>query len=86
MMRDRLAAALCNFILRTLASEHYRKMVQGSVLYGLASAQRDQAEGRTSPGLPRTARPGERLPPLPESAYPPGAVPLEPPPALDGTA
>jgi hypothetical protein len=27
--------------------------------------------------LERTARPGEPLPPLPDSCYPPGAVPLD---------
>lgn len=43
--RDRIAAALCNWILRHVASERYRKMVDGSVRYGLAVVAIEE-EGR----------------------------------------
>jgi hypothetical protein len=44
--RDRLAGALCNWILRHVASERYRKMIGGSIRYGLAAAAIDEEEGR----------------------------------------
>lgn len=49
-LRDRIAAALCNWIMRHVASERYRKMIGGAVSYGLASAVRDDADGREAPG------------------------------------
>lgn len=67
--RDRIAACLCNWIMRHVASEHYRKMIGGSVSYGMASAFRDDMEGRDAP-LPlwtaaaKAAQEG-RLGPLP---------------------
>lgn len=46
--RDRIAVALANSILR-LASKRYRRMVEGTILYGLRSAARDAREGREPP-------------------------------------
>ena len=48
-LRDRIAAAVCNWILRHVASERSRKMIGGSVSYGMASAFRDDLEGRDAP-------------------------------------
>lgn len=67
--RDRIAAALCNWIMRHVASERYRKMIGGSVSYGMASAFRDDIEGRDAPAplwaeAARAAREG-RIGPLP---------------------
>ena len=70
--RDRIAAALCNWILRHVASERYRKMVDGSVRYGLAAAKRDES---ADPRLP-WAR-GTYVQPevgLPEGYDPPSAA------------
>ena len=50
--RDRIAGALCNWIMRHVASERYRKMIGGSVRYGLAAAARDEAEKREPPWPP----------------------------------
>lgn len=47
--RDRFAAAICNWVMRHVASERYRKMTGGAIRYGLAAAARDEEEGR---GLP----------------------------------
>ena len=47
--RDRIAAAICNWTMRHVASEHYRKMIGGSVSYSMASALRDDLEGREPP-------------------------------------
>ncbi len=47
--RDRIAAAACNWIMRHIATERYRKMIGGSVSYGLASALRDDLDGRDAP-------------------------------------
>jgi hypothetical protein len=47
--RDRIAAALCNWIMRHVASDRYRKMIGGSVSYGMAGAFRDDLEGRGAP-------------------------------------
>ena len=49
-LRDRIACALCNWVLRHIASDRYRKMIGGSVSFGLASAVRDDREGRDAPG------------------------------------
>lgn len=46
--RDDYIAKLINFILR-FASEDYRKMIEGSIRYGLAAAARDMKEGREIP-------------------------------------
>ena|SRR5579859_6009713 len=67
--RDRIAAALCNWIMRHVASERYRKMIGGSVSYGMASALRDELESREPPAplwaaAARAAAEG-RLGPLP---------------------
>ena len=40
-LRDRLACWLCNAILNTLATPHYRDMIRGSILYGLRAAAED---------------------------------------------
>jgi hypothetical protein len=61
-LRDRIAVRICNAVMRVLATEHYRKMVTGSVTYGLRAAARDEQFGA--------------LPP-PVSAYGPDAVPLD---------
>jgi hypothetical protein len=37
-LRDRIAVRICNAVLRVLATEHYRKMVAGSIRYGLTAA------------------------------------------------
>lgn len=63
--RDQFLVWLANRVLR-LTSERYQRMAGGLVVYGMAAAARDEREGRT-------------LPPLPESAYPPGATPLDAP-------
>lgn len=47
--RDRIAAWLCNAVLRTVATPRYRKFVAGAIAYGLASAARDESEGREAP-------------------------------------
>lgn len=51
-LRDRIAAAACNWILRHVASERYRKMTGGALGYGLASAARDEREDRPVPQPP----------------------------------
>jgi hypothetical protein len=43
--RDRLACWLCNLILNHLATPWYRKMVGGSIRYGLLAAASDEREG-----------------------------------------
>jgi hypothetical protein len=43
-LRDRLACWLCNVILNHLATPWYRKMVGGSIRYGLLSAANDARE------------------------------------------
>ena len=63
-LRDRIAVRICNAVLRVLATEHYRKMVAGSITYGLRAAARDEQSGA--------------LPPLPESAYTPEGALMEP--------
>jgi hypothetical protein len=35
-LRDRIAVAVCNWVLQHVASERYQKMVDGSIRYGLA--------------------------------------------------
>lgn len=47
--RDRIAAWACAWIMCHVASERYRKMIFGSVSYGLAAAFRDDIEGRDAP-------------------------------------
>jgi hypothetical protein len=47
--RDRLARWLCNLILRTIATPWYRDRIDGAIRYGLASAARDETEGRPAP-------------------------------------
>ena len=47
--RDRIAAWLCNWILRHLATETYNDFIGGSIRYGMASAARDEQEGREPP-------------------------------------
>ena len=62
-LRDRIAVRVCNAVMRVLATEHYRKMVAGSVEYGLRAAARDEKFGA--------------LPPLPVSAYTPEGALLD---------
>jgi hypothetical protein len=59
--RDRFVISLANLILR-LSTKRCQAMIKGSIKYGLLAA---------------TVKPGDPLPPLPESVYPPGAGPLE---------
>ena len=59
-LRDRIAVRICNAVMRVLATEHYRKMVAGSITYGLRAAARDEQSGA--------------LPPLPESACVPSCL------------
>lgn len=40
-MRDRIACALCNFILRHVASAKYAATIEGSIRYGLTAAAKD---------------------------------------------
>jgi hypothetical protein len=40
--RDRLAAAVCDWILRNVASDRYRLMIDGAIRYGLLAAARDE--------------------------------------------
>lgn len=37
-LRDRIAWAICNFALNHIATEHYRKMISGSIRLGMMSA------------------------------------------------
>lgn len=46
--RDDVVVWLSNMVLR-LASKKYRALLEGAIKYGLASARRDQAEGREPP-------------------------------------
>ena len=62
-LRDRVAVRVCNAVMRVLATEHYRKMLAGSVRYGLRAAARDEQSGA--------------LPPLPWRAYAPEGALLE---------
>ena len=62
-LRDRIAVRICNGVMRVLATEHYRKMLAGSVRYGLRAAARDEQSGA--------------LPPLPWRAYAPEGALLE---------
>jgi hypothetical protein len=39
--RDNLVCAVCNFLLRHVASRNYRRAIEGSVRYGLQAAARD---------------------------------------------
>ena len=50
LLRDRIAWFLANQVLR-IATPWYRKMIEGSILYGLASATRDEANGTSPPSL-----------------------------------
>lgn len=50
-IRDRIAAAACNWILRHVASERYRKMTGGAIRYGLTAAARDEAAGFSLPPI-----------------------------------
>lgn len=49
--RDRVAHRLANAAL-LLATPTYRRLIGGSVRYGMAAAVRDVAEGRPSPVKP----------------------------------
>lgn len=48
-VRDMIAVRLANLALN-LASAHYRTMLRGTILYGMAAVRRDIAEGRDAPG------------------------------------
>lgn len=48
-LRNRVARALVNAILRTIATKQYRTMITGAITYGLAAAARDELEGRPAP-------------------------------------
>ena len=37
-LRDRIAVAICNGVMRVLATEHYRKMITGAIRLGLQTA------------------------------------------------
>jgi hypothetical protein len=47
--RNRVAIAIANFALNSIATERYRKFIYGSINYGMDSAIRDELEGRESP-------------------------------------
>jgi hypothetical protein len=99
--RDRIAAAICNWTLRHIASERYRKMIGGSIGYGLASAARDDTEKREPPWPPpwfssiRKDEPGvtpgpsvqHQSSPVPPAAPGAGQLPASPgpPPVPPGT-
>ena len=44
--RDNLTRVVCNFMLRYVATEWYRKMIEGSILYGLEAARKDARDER----------------------------------------
>lgn len=44
--RDDLTRVVCNFMLRHVATEWYRKMIEGSILYGLEAARKDAYDER----------------------------------------
>lgn len=46
--RDKVAHRLANWALR-IGTPRYRKMVEGSMLYGMNAAARDEFEGRPPP-------------------------------------
>lgn len=48
-VRDMIAVRLANLALK-LASAHYRTMLRGAILYGMAAVRRDIAEDRDAPG------------------------------------
>lgn len=52
-LRDRVAVAVCNWVLRHVATRRYRLAAEGAVRYGLAAAARDEAEGRRAPTCAR---------------------------------
>lgn len=41
--RDRLAARLCNLILTHIATDHYRRMIEGSIRLGMLTAANPRA-------------------------------------------
>lgn len=51
--RDRIAWALCNWVLRHVATGWYRTRIEGAIRYGLAAAVRDEladiAKGERKP-------------------------------------
>ena len=47
-LRDKVASKLANAVL-AFATPMYRNFVRGSMFYGMASAVRDEREGRPSP-------------------------------------
>jgi hypothetical protein len=48
-IRNRLAKRLCDLVLKHIATERYRGLIEGAVRYGLNAAARDELEGRESP-------------------------------------
>lgn len=50
--RDKAVVRVANLVLRG-ASKKYQTMLRGLILYGAASAERDEAEGREAPPAPR---------------------------------
>jgi len=51
--RDRVAAAVCNWVLRHVATGRYRQLIDGAIKYGLAAAARDELAGAPPPDAPR---------------------------------
>lgn len=47
-LRDKIAWTLCNWILNHIATEWYRKRIDGAIRYGLMAAVRDQNADRQS--------------------------------------
>lgn len=47
--RDVLAARIVNFIMRTVATRHYREFLAGAIMYGMNSAARDKAHDLKPP-------------------------------------
>lgn len=44
--RDGLVRVVCNLMLRHVATEWYRKMIEGSILYGLDAVRKESREER----------------------------------------
>lgn len=51
-LRDRVAWAVCGWILRHVATKHYRDWIDGAIRYGMLAAARDAAEDRPAPWRP----------------------------------
>jgi hypothetical protein len=50
--RDRLAWAICTWVLRHVATSEYAQFITGINRYGIAAAARDASEDRPAPEWP----------------------------------